>query len=80
MSTCRLCSERRGHLIKYGVRHYSHAECALSRWGADFFDMLSQWQLEQFPVMAAAKYNLIEALTAKIEAARHRNSSSTTTG
>ena len=67
MNTCRLCgnTEYVRPLIKYGVRHYAHADCALQKWGAAFFDRLKDWQLGQFPALTANKYGLLPALVEK---------------
>lgn len=70
MSTCRLCSESKGSLIKYSVRHYVHPACGLKRWGAAFFDKLHLWQLEAFPALIAHQHNLYPALEAKIDGLR----------
>lgn len=62
MNTCRVCGctdlgdmsvQRKGRLIKYGVRHYAHAECGLKKWGSSFFDRLTDWQVTQFPYIPA---------------------------
>lgn len=74
MTTCRLCGEgasgerRRGKLIKYNVRHHAHADCALARWGASFFDRLRDWPLKQFPVLNAERAGLLPALERAIAA------------
>jgi hypothetical protein len=74
MSTCRLCDDWRtnattGPLVKYSVRHYAHADCALTRWGAGFFDRLALWPLMNFPAHAAARHGLLGELEARIGAA-----------
>jgi len=59
--TCRFChltdypgeSPSKFKLIKYGVRHYAHPDCALEKLGAKFFDRLTDWQLQTFPALAA---------------------------
>ena len=62
MSTCRFCKkdEDEGNypLVKYGVRHYAHADCGLKAQGARFFDNLTDWQCTQFPYLAAKKAGL----------------------
>lgn len=59
MNTCRFCkndeSPGRFHLVKYGVRHYAHADCGLKAKGVAFFDSLTDWQCTQFPVIAASE-------------------------
>lgn len=75
MNTCRLCRDWHGTLVKYGVRHYAHPECALTRWGAAFFEKLSPWQLRQFPVLVAHKHNVLLALEEGIAKFRETQSS-----
>ena len=57
MNTCRVCGDWRPHqyeMVKYSVRHYAHADCAMKKWGADFFNRLTPWQAaHQFPYFAA---------------------------
>ena len=71
---CRLCGEseyteyHKQTLIKYGVRHYVHAECALKKWGAEFFDRLTPHQAERFPYMAAKKFGVVKELEKRINA------------
>ena len=53
---CRFCGPRGGgkyRLIKYGVRHYAHADCGLAKKGRAFLDALTDWQCTQFPYFAA---------------------------
>lgn len=74
MTTCRLCGEgasherSRGKLIRYNVRHYAHADCALERWGEAFFPRLRDWPLKQFPVLNAERAGLLAALETEIAA------------
>ena len=61
MSTCRVCGEYTEHgplgpMIKYGVRHYAHATCAMNKWGIRFFDRLTDWQVTKFPYLIAKRY------------------------
>ena len=59
MNTCRFCKEQTSaSLIKYGVRHYAHAECGLKAQGPAFLDNLHDWQCGQFPYFIAKKYGL----------------------
>jgi hypothetical protein len=55
---CRFCkkyeNEGRFKLVKYGVRHYAHADCGLEARGVGFLDSLTDWQCTQFPYRAAA--------------------------
>lgn len=73
MNGCRLCTNapivsKYGDPIKYGVRHYAHAECGLRRWGAAFFDRLQPWQLANFPLMAAFEFGVVEEFTRRLDA------------
>jgi hypothetical protein len=63
---CRLCEVTTGDLVKYGIRHYAHAECALTKWGSLFFNKLTQHQCEQFPALVAHRHKLLPALEARI--------------
>ncbi|WP_411887390.1 hypothetical protein [Hydrocarboniphaga effusa] len=71
-NTCRVCKEselEKGHypLVKYSVRHYAHADCALKKWGAAFFDRLTHYQLTRFPALAASRVGLSDELGRRIE-------------
>lgn len=66
MSICRVCHEFEStrrlkgdscwKLIKYSTRHYAHADCALKKWGSEFFQRLTPWQCNnQFPYFVAKK-------------------------
>lgn len=76
MSTCRICTKadwnetEKGPLVKYGVRHYVHAECALKRWGSTFFTRLTLWQLDQFPAIYAKQAGLYDDLEKRITVLR----------
>lgn len=64
---CRVCKQTAdtSDLVKYAVRHYAHAECALKKWGAAFFDRLTPWQCGNFPYLIAAKYGVANELQAR---------------
>lgn len=69
MGTCRVCKNEeasRGPLIKYSVRHYAHADCALAKWGAGFFDRLTSFQLSQFPFHSAQRAGLLGELERRL--------------
>jgi hypothetical protein len=73
ISTCRLCKKasfdaHKYPMIKYGVRHSAHADCALGKWGVEFFDRLTPWQLTQFPALAAYDAGLLDKLGEAIAA------------
>lgn len=69
-NTCRFCKDWKdeGHypMVKYGVRHYAHADCALKAKGAEFFDRLSEHQLSQFPYFAAKEAGLAADLEKRL--------------
>ena len=72
--TCRLChkanfEDHKYPMIHYSTRHNVHADCALKRWGAEFFERLTPWQLRQFPALAAIEAGLLDTLREAI--ARH---------
>ena len=71
-NTCRLCKKSDTRLIKYGTRHYAHSDCALSKWGSDFFTKLHLWQLENFPALVADSFGLLPQLIAAANAERAR--------
>lgn len=72
MSVCRFCGkadredEYGLELIKYGVRHHAHPDCLLSVKGTQAFEILYQWQLEQFPALAAHRAGLLGVLRKKL--------------
>jgi hypothetical protein len=72
MTVCRFCgnSDREDEygleLIKYGVRHHAHPDCLLNAKGAQAFEILHQWQLEQFPALAAHRAGLLAVLRQKL--------------
>jgi len=42
--------------VKYGVRHYAHAECYVERRG---LEGLRPWQIEQLPYQLLKHHNLL---------------------
>ncbi len=76
MTTCRVCGDheqhsKKGPLVQYAVRHYAHAECAMTKWGAAFFDRLTPWVAGHvFPVLYAMRAGYLDALKAR--AAQHK--------
>ena len=70
MPTCRFCRsyEPLNHLepIHYSVRHYAHPDCLLKAKGAAAFDGLHDWQLRNFPAMAAHRAGLLDDLRKRI--------------
>lgn len=77
MSTCRFCGgyEDQGSkypLIKYSVRHYAHADCGLKAKGVAFFDLLHDWQIEQFPYFAARDLGLSGDLVERVQKIEQR--------
>jgi hypothetical protein len=78
MNACRFCTKapirsQYGEPIKYGVRHYAHAECGLKELGAAFFDRLALWQLQNFPYFAAKQFGLTAELTRRLNEAEERS-------
>ena len=86
MATCRVCGkseyeQHRFKLVKYSTRHYAHADCALEKWGAAFFDRLTPWQVaHQFPYMAAREAGLVDELVKRSETASDLNTIEKLTG
>lgn len=72
---CRFCRKDAGEdehgldLIHYAVRHYAHPDCLLRAKGAGTWALLHDWQLDQFPALAANRAGLFESL---VEASRSR--------
>lgn len=69
---CRLCGKagyehHKYPLIKYSTRHYAHADCALAKWGAVFFNRLTSRQASLFPALAAIEAGVVDALKARID-------------
>lgn len=68
MNICRFCKKYdredlyRLDLIHYGVRHYAHPDCLLKAKGAGAWTLLHDWQLEQFPALAANRAGLFDSL------------------
>jgi hypothetical protein len=62
VNTCRLCKKAEyktpnENLIKYGVRHYVHLSCALTKWGNTFLDGLHDHQIGQLPFMVLDRFD-----------------------
>lgn len=72
MAQCRFCRKGSGEdfhgldLIHYSVRHYAHPDCLLMAKGRDTFDLLHDWQLDNFPALAANRAGLYDLLCEKI--------------
>ena len=52
MNVCRFCGDGDGKLIKYGVRHYAHAECGFKLLGDDFLERLALHYVKLLPARA----------------------------
>jgi hypothetical protein len=65
--TCRICHDQshNSELVKYNVRHYAHPACALRKWGAAFFQMITPWQATQFPYFIAKRAGVAAELEAR---------------
>jgi hypothetical protein len=55
-------------LVKYGVRHYAHLSCALTKWGEPFLDRLHVHQLGQLSWMVLSQHNMLFAVKRRIDA------------
>jgi hypothetical protein len=74
--TCRFCKQdgedQHGlEPMKYGVRHHAHPDCLLKAKGADTWALLHDWQVEQFPALAANRAGLYDSLCEAIRGRRH---------
>jgi len=71
LQTCRICKqsnyESSEPQIKYGVRHYAHLTCALTKWGEAFFDRLSVFQLQQLPFVTLQRFSLLDNVRARLK-------------
>ncbi len=66
-NTCRVCSKctyekHRYGMVKFGPRHWAHADCGLQRYGVKFLDKLSPHQIASFPFMAAQDAGMLDDL------------------
>lgn len=52
--------------IRYGARHWAHADCGMKKHGMKFLEGLSTGQLERFPVMACVAAGLPGAIAAEL--------------
>ena len=68
--TCRFCeqSDKTDKLIHYSTRHYAHPDCLLKAKGEETWSLLHDWQLKQFPGLAAARAGLFDSLLNAIKA------------
>jgi hypothetical protein len=66
--TCRVCKKQSEDrkLVKYGVRHYAHPACFLTKFGSDGFKKLALTPLEQFPVMVADGFGVLPELKERL--------------
>ena len=75
---CRFCRQSDDDhgldLIKYGVRHYAHPDCLLAQRGANAWTVLHDWQLDNFPVLAASRHGLFDSLADAIRGRNERRS------
>lgn len=51
LNACRLCSDRSSqrNVVRYGIRHYCHAECGFDRWGDDFLRRIPAHEIGALP-------------------------------
>jgi hypothetical protein len=50
-NTCRLCKDDDldRPLLRYGIRHYCHAECGFAKWGAEFLNKIPAHEVGMIP-------------------------------
>lgn len=50
-NTCRLCKDSNMHrpLMRYGIRHYCHAECGFKKWGDEFVLKIPRHEIGNLP-------------------------------
>lgn len=73
---CRFCKKHDDddRLLKYGTRHYAHADCFFGSSGRPFpLDDLHDWQIRNVPYLILKKYGLLThprvvAITKQIDA------------
>jgi hypothetical protein len=73
LNTCRLCGKSElgrysTNLVKYGVRHYVHAECGLKKWGAAFLDKIPQYEIGHLPYRAVKAAGLMAEVERRLRA------------
>jgi len=77
-NVCRFCGkyaredEHGLDLIHYSTRHYAHPDCLLKAKGADTWALLHDWQLDQFPALAANRAGLYDSLCEAIRSRKER--------
>lgn len=52
--------------IRYGTRHWAHADCGLKKHGMKFLQGLSTGQVERFPIMACRSAGMPGAISAEL--------------
>lgn len=74
--TCRFChssDDLHGlEPIHYSTRHWAHPDCLLKAKGSDTWALLHDWQIEQFPALAAHRHGLYESLGEAYRSRRER--------
>lgn len=74
--TCRICKHveyedgqpnvSQFPFIRYGTRHWAHADCGMKKHGMEFLQGLSTGQVEGFPFMACIAAGLPGAISAEL--------------
>jgi hypothetical protein len=71
LCTCRICKksnyETTERLFRYGVRHYVHGSCGLSKWGVSFLDKLFPADWDKLPFGPLKQLGLLEAVTERVK-------------
>lgn len=51
LNSCRLCKHQdiNRQVVRYGVRHYCHAECGFERWGDGFLRKVYGYEIGNIP-------------------------------
>lgn len=58
-NTCRFCKKYGNDLLKYGTRHYAHADCLFEHFNAPL-DHLHDWQIRSVPYRLLKQHKLLD--------------------
>jgi hypothetical protein len=74
--TCRVCGHAEYEsgcinvskfpFVRYGKRHWAHADCGMTKWGMGFLARLSESAFMSFPALACQAAGLPGALNAEL--------------
>ena len=67
-NTCRLCKDSNisRPLLRYGIRHYCHAECGFKRWGNEFLNKIPVHEIGNIPYRVILEDPERRALASKL--------------